>query len=101
MLPTITSANNLVHIMLASTAGVGNPYILYSAVVDPGTYTVEQFASKLQDAVESVIRDSTLTWQEGGQQYAFNFDDPGSSSLWWIPNSLDIAAGVARFNPAL
>ena len=49
LLPTTTSANNLVYIMLASTAGVGNPYILYSAPVDPGTYTVEQFASKLFD----------------------------------------------------
>ena len=62
-----------------------------------GTYTVEQFATKLETAVESVIRNTTLTWQESGQRYAFNFNAPDSPSLWWIPNSLDIDAGVARF----
>ena len=100
LLPQITSANNQVYIMLLNTS-VSPGFVLYSATVDPGTYTVEQFATKLGTAVESVIKDSTLAWQEGGQNYAFNYNDPASTSSWWIPNSLDLAAGVARFNPTL
>ena len=37
----VTADNNRLLVMLASTAGVGNPFALYTCTVAPGYYTVE------------------------------------------------------------
>ena len=97
LLSTITSANNLVYMLLDNVDIPGT--VFYSAAVDPGTYTVEQFATKLEAAVQSVITTSTLTWQEGEQRYVFDFNPSSPTVFWYIPNSLDFAAAVERFNP--
>ena len=100
-MPAITASNNTLYFMLASTAGVGNPYILYGVPVDPGTYTMEQLADKLQLALRSHIATATVTFNEATGGYDFSFNAPGSATLWWVPNADDLDAGVTRFSPDL
>ena len=98
----VTADNNRLLVMLASTAGVGNPFVLYTCTVAPGYYTVEAFAGALQTALAQFLAQSpTAAWQEFTKNYAFRDSPDGSPTQWWIPRAADIDAAVARFNPVL
>ena len=96
VLPPITQATSQLYFMLLSTAGVGSPYILYSATVDPGQYTTDQLAEKLQDALRTHISTAAVTF---GTAFEFVYNDDSSSTEWWIPHPDDIATAVSRYNP--
>ena len=91
-------ASSQLHFMLFSASGVGSPYILYSATVDPGGYTTDQLAEKLQDALQSVISTATVTYDTAFQ---FVYNEDTSTANWWIPHPEDIATAVSRCNPLI